>query len=206
MILHKVFLTIIVLSGIATALSVDEILSRDIVQPSFDCAKVIDNGKNDDELYICNKIGVRNAYENKRLALTDSIYGSYYRLVATHIDSKDKVKLKNIAQNMIKSRKQCLESENEIWQALPEGANPIIPLFESTDCMQECYLKALRDITKFLYAVPRYEPIFEKIFYPNPKEYYEVIQNKSIVDIIDKMTQDNLIDKTGKLIVKVDSK
>lgn len=200
MILHKLFLVIILSSVIANALSVDEILTQDRVQPSFDCAKVIDNGKNDDELYICNEIGVRNGYENKRLALTDSMYGSYYRLVTTHIDTQGKIKLKNIAQNMIKSRKQCLMN-SESWQALPNDTNPIIPLVEDTDCMQECYLKALRQITEFLYTTPQYKLIFERIFYLNPKEYYETIQSKNIADIIDKMAHDKLIDKTGKLIV-----
>ena len=212
MILHKVFMIFILFGITANALSVDEILTQDIVQPSFDCNKVIDNGKND-ELYICNYIGVRNEFENKRLALTDSVYGSYYRLVATHIDSQDKKKLKNISQNMIKNRKKCLKLMDEIWQNLPDGANPVIPLFQGTDCMQESYLKALQQITELLYATPKYKPVFEKIFYTNPKKYYELIQGDNITDttykitsIIDKMAQDNLIDKTGKLIIKVDSK
>ena len=149
-------------------------------------------------------LGVRNEFENKRFALTDSVYGSYYRLVATHIDSQDKKKLKNISQNMIKNRKKCLELEDKIWQNLPDSANPIIPLFQGTDCMQESYLKALRQITELLYTTPKYKPIFEKIFYTNPKKYYELIQANDIT-IIDKMARDNLIDKTGKLI-KVDSK
>ncbi|EHP1552738.1 hypothetical protein MK973_001358, partial [Campylobacter coli] len=38
-------------------LSFDELIYKNEVRASFDCSKVKNNGKNDDELIICNKIG-----------------------------------------------------------------------------------------------------------------------------------------------------
>ncbi len=49
---------------------------------SFDCSKIKDDGKSDDELMICNEIGVRNEFENNKLALTDNIYSSLYQNIS----------------------------------------------------------------------------------------------------------------------------
>lgn len=64
------------------ALSFDELIYKDEVKPSFDCSKVKDDGKSDDELMICNEIGVRNEFENKKLALADNIYSSLYQNIS----------------------------------------------------------------------------------------------------------------------------
>ena len=49
------------------ALSFDELIYKDEVKPSFDCSKIKYDGKSDDELMICNKIGVRNKFDNKKI-------------------------------------------------------------------------------------------------------------------------------------------
>lgn len=200
------FITMLILS-VANALDIDELLEQDEIQPSFDCSKVIDDDKNTDELYICNKIGVRNSYENKVLALTDNFYSSYYQYIINHINHRDKRKIKQISLNMIKERKECLKLEDEIAHSLPEGANPIIPLLETTGCMQESYLKAFKQITEFIYKNHQYKDFFEKIFYLNPKEYYDLImttkisESATLFELIKQAAKDNLIDKTGKLII-----
>lgn len=99
------FITMLILS-VANALDIDELLEQDEIQPSFDCSKVIDDDKNTDELYICNKIGVRNSYENKVLALTDNFYSSYYQYIVNHINHRDKRKIKQISLNMIKDKER----------------------------------------------------------------------------------------------------
>lgn len=76
------------------ALSFDELIYKDEVKPSFDCSKVKDDGKSDDELMICNEIGVRNECENKKLALVDNIYSSLYQ---------------NISKKQIKRQKKILK-------------------------------------------------------------------------------------------------
>lgn len=42
-----------------------------------------------DELMICNEIGVRNEFENKKLALVDNIYSSSYQNISKKADKKD---------------------------------------------------------------------------------------------------------------------
>ncbi len=64
------------------ALSFDELIYKDEVKPSFDCSKIKYDGKSDDELMICNKIGVRNEFDNKKLALVDNIYSSLYQNIS----------------------------------------------------------------------------------------------------------------------------
>lgn len=39
-------------------LSFDELIYKNEVRASFDCSKVKNNGKNDDELIICNKMAL----------------------------------------------------------------------------------------------------------------------------------------------------
>lgn len=62
-------------------------------------------------------------------------------------------------------------------------------------------------MTDFIYNNAKYRPIFNEIFTPNPKEYYEFIKSDRqllftlMSELIDKAAKDNLIDKTGKLIV-----
>ncbi|BEJ57609.1 hypothetical protein B10583_00780 [Campylobacter jejuni] len=72
------------------ALSFDELIYKDEVKPSFDCSKIKYDSKSDDELMICNKIGVRNEFENKKLALVDNIYSSLYQNISKKADKKTK--------------------------------------------------------------------------------------------------------------------
>ena len=207
----KILVSLFVMASIAltnlNALNFDEMIAQEFIAPSFDCSKVIDNDKHSDELYICNKIGVINAYENKRLALVDSFYSSYYKIIINNVDFKHQSTIKQISLNMIQNRKECLKLEDVISESLPDDANPIIPLLETTACMQKSYIQAFRQITHFIYNTPAHKPIFEKIFYPNPKEYYESIMTKrkdydynALSDIIKKATNDNLVDKNGALV------
>ncbi len=85
---------IILLLGLSLAslgaLTFDELIYKDEVKPSFDCSKIKYDGKSDDELMICNKIGVRNEFENKKLALVDNIYSSLYQNISKKADKKTK--------------------------------------------------------------------------------------------------------------------
>jgi len=80
-------------------------------------------------------------------------------------------------------------------------------------CFYYPYNKALRQITEFLYTTTQYKIVFEKIFYPNPKKYYDLIMTKKtsspdslfdedaevIFDVIDKAAKDNLVEPNGAL-------
>ncbi|MCW1563782.1 hypothetical protein OLS58_07595, partial [Campylobacter jejuni] len=78
-------------------------------KPSFDCSKVKDDGKSDDELMICNEIGVRNEFENKKLALADNIYSSLYQNISKK-QIKDEKDFKAISKKMLKERKICIKN------------------------------------------------------------------------------------------------
>lgn len=100
---------IILLLGLSLAslgaLSFDELIYKDEVKPSFDCSKIKYDGKSDDELMICNKIGVRNEFDNKKLALVDNIYSSLYQNISKKADKKMKKDFKAISKKMLKERK-----------------------------------------------------------------------------------------------------
>lgn len=68
---------IILLLGLSLAslgaLSFDELIYKDEVKPSFDCSKIKYDGKSDDELMICNKIGVRNEFDNKNIKICKKV-------------------------------------------------------------------------------------------------------------------------------------
>lgn len=126
------------------ALSFDELIYKDEVKPSFDCSKVKDDGKSDDGLMICNEIGVRNEFDNKKLALVDNIYSSLYQNILKKADEKTKKDFKAISKKMIKERKICIKN----MQNTKAGENPILPLLNASDCMQEAYAKALLELTQ----------------------------------------------------------
>lgn len=124
------------------ALSFDELIYKDEVKPSFDCSKIKDDGKSDDELMICNEIGVRNEFENKKLALVDNIYSSLYQNISKKADKKTKKDFKAISKKMIKERKICIKN----MQNTKAGENPILLLLNASDWMQEAYIKALLEL------------------------------------------------------------
>ncbi|NDJ28132.1 hypothetical protein DMB95_01535 [Campylobacter sp. MIT 12-8780] len=181
------------------ALSIDEMLEQEILPPSFDCAKVVDN---DDELLLCNQSALMIEYENKLSAAMDNFYSSYYRIVSKHINAQDKNKLRNISKAMIKERQRKVKEELELTD-LPEGANPIIPALNAVEMMQDVYLAYFQKITNFIYDEPKYKHIFEQIFTPNAQEYYKLIQTSdTLKTIIDKAAKEGLVDKRGRLLAK----
>ncbi|MGX2985194.1 hypothetical protein ACWIWK_06980 [Helicobacter sp. 23-1048] len=208
----KIFVSLFVMVGIAltnlNALNFDEMMAQEFIAPSFDCSKA----KYDDEGAICGDFS--HIDSNANLALQDNFYSSYYRLVMKNIDSKDKPKIKQVSRDMIKNRRKCIdESMERIAKAHKEmeeegmRGNPIHFEMAQSDCITDGYITAFRQITQFIYNIPAHKPIFEKIFYPNPKEYYESIMTKNknydfnaLSDIIKKATNDNLVDKNGAFV------
>ncbi|MGX3044648.1 hypothetical protein [Helicobacter sp. T3_23-1056] len=208
----KILVSLFVMASIAltnlNALNYDEMIAQRFIAPSFDC----DKAQYDDEGAICGDFSYIDS--NVSLALQDNFYSSYYRLVMKNIDSKDKPKIKQVSLDMIKNRRKCIdESMERIAKAHTEmeeegmRGNPIHFEMAQEDCITDEYINTFRQITQFIYNIPAHKPIFEKIFYPNPKEYYESIMTKRKEDdynalsyIIKKATSDNLIDKNGALV------
>ncbi len=196
------------------------------VKPSFDCMKA----KSGNEKAICSD-GIGMAFNG--IPLIDNFYASYYKIIIKEINYSDKQRIKNISLQMLKQRRQCpsklhfhdnfskeaFDRENE--KLIKEGYDPIDLRNLSSgyasvlmmNCYESVYLKALREITEFIYNNPKYKNIFEQIFYPNPKGYYQLIMNKKplnpdspfdddaevIFDVIDKAAKDNLLESNGAL-------
>ncbi|RDU60641.1 hypothetical protein CQA53_10720 [Helicobacter didelphidarum] len=196
------------------------------VKPSFDCAKA----KSDDEKIICGD-GIGMAFNG--VPIIDNFYTSYYNLVIKEINPSDKQTTKNISLQMLKQRRQCpsklhfhdsfskeaFDRENE--KIAKEGYNPIdlenlssgYASVLAMNCYESVYLKALREITEFIYTHPKYKHIFEQIFYPNPSKYYHLITIKKqnipyelrdfdaemVGEIIDEAIKDNLVESNGAL-------
>lgn len=214
--LNRLLFAIMLLHSFANALSLDEILDQDYIEPSFDCdkAQYREYGvgeykyKYEDEQAICGGL-----WSNTFLALQDNLYASYYQIVMKNIDSTDRDRIKQISLDMIKYRRKCIDGsikhilqvEKAMGEEMSEKEyrfNPVIHKYIS-DCILLDYLEAFKQITEFIYNNPKYKGLFEKIFYPNPKEYYDILFAKQLDDrllkLAKKATKDNLIDKNGKL-------
>lgn len=210
--LNRLLLAIMLLHSFANALSLDEILDQDYIEPSFDCDKArygeFGEYKYEDEYAICG--GLMYLRSNSFLALQDNLYASYYQIVMKNIDSTDRDRIKQISLNMIKHRRKCIDetisnTQQDEKEMRKEGYrfNPANFDIGISDCILLDYLEALKQITEFIYNNPKYKGLFEKIFYPNPKEYYDILFTKQLDDRLltftEKAAQDNLINKNGKL-------
>ena len=200
-ILNKFYIVFILVSSL-NALSLEEMLQQDNIKPSFDC----DLPKlSESEMDICGGVGMIPA---SYFAIIDNFYSSYYKAVIKHIDLKDKTIIKNISLTMLKERgKVCPNTKFD--DNVSSGLNSAL----AAQCYYYPYNKALREITEFIYNNPKYKNIFEQIFYPNPKGYYQLIMNKKplnpdspfdddaevIFDVIDKAAKDNLLKSNGAL-------
>lgn len=199
--LNKVYILFILVS-ILNALSLEEMVQQDNIKPSFDCDSV---KLSESEMDICDGVGMIPA---SYFAIIDNLYSSYYKAVVKHIDLKDKTIIKNISLTMLKERgKVCPNTKFD--DNVSSGLNSALV----AQCYYYPYNKAFRQITEFIYNNPKYKNIFEKIFYPNPKEYYQLIMNKRLLnpdspfdddaevifDVINKAAKDNLLEFNGAL-------
>lgn len=211
--------------NLSHALSIDDLMIPG-VKPSFDCMKA----KSGNEKAICSD-GIGMAFNG--IPLIDNFYASYYKIIIKEINYSDKQRIKNISLQMLKQRRQCpsklhfhdnfskeaFDRENE--KLIKEGYDPIDLRNLSSgyasvlmmNCYESVYLKALREITEFIYTHPQYKYIFEQIFYPNPNKYYHLIMTKKynipyelrdfdaemIGEIIDEAIKDGLIESNGAL-------
>lgn len=198
--MKKLFAILILSFTWLEALDLDEMLGQEFIEPTSTCDVNYQDIVNYDNLPVwCNEALLMNEYESKVTAIMDNFYFSYRKILAKHINVEDKNKIDDMVKNMLAKQDECQEMANNI--ELPDGANSIIPFFELTSCLQDEYGKSFYELSSFIYDNPKYKHIFDEIFTPNPKGYYELIKSsKDLRKIIDKAAKDNLIDNTGKLI------
>lgn len=175
--------------------------------PSFDC----DKDTNTAETLICFGRWRYNA-------VLDNFYASYYYVIMQNISDDRKTEIKKIAKEMIKKRnneveqtdKEIQEHNNEIYtdeEQVSKRSGLQLSWEESIgDIISEHYKSAIMEFTRFIL---QYDPhLFTQIFHTHTEEYKAIFQDKEAeyYYVLGALYLDNLIDETGKLIVKVDSK
>ncbi|EHE6746385.1 hypothetical protein J0P59_001539 [Campylobacter coli] len=183
-------------------LSFDELIYKNEVRASFDCSKVKNNGKNDDELIICNKIGAINEFENKKLALMDNIFISLYQELLKNANENIKEDFKLVVKKMFRERKNCAKViSNDLLQA---DQDPQLPFVYKTDCIEKTYAKVFLELMQKAKKDTQSKERLKQIFNNQVNRYENLIQ-MSIQDpidleiFIDNLAQEGLIDDNARL-------
>ncbi|EAH5498545.1 hypothetical protein [Campylobacter coli] len=183
-------------------LSFDELIYKNEVRASFDCSKVKNNGKNDDELIICNKIGAINEFENKKLALMDNIFISLYQELLKNANENIKEDFKLVVKKMFRERKNCAKViSNDLLQA---DQDPQLPFVYKTDCIEKTYAKVFLELMQKAKKDTQSKERLKQIF-NNQADRYENLIQMSIQDpidleiFIDNLAQEGLIDDNARL-------
>ncbi len=184
-------------------LSFDELIYKNEVRASFDCSKVKNNGKNDDELIICNKIGAINEFENKKLALMDNIFISLYQELLKNANENIKEDFKLVVKKMFRERKNCAKViSNDLLQADQDPQSPFFVY--KTDCIEKTYAKVFLELMQKAKKDTQSKERLKQIF-NNQVDRYENLIQMSIQDpidleiFIDNLTQEGLIDDNARL-------
>ncbi|EAI4004858.1 hypothetical protein APO45_06570 [Campylobacter coli] len=183
-------------------LSFDELIYKNEVRASFDCSKVENNGKNDDELIICNKIGAINEFENKKLALMDNIFISLYQELLKNANENIKEDFKLVVKKMFRERKNCAKViSNDLLQV---DQDPQLPFVYKTDCIEKTYAKVFLELMQKAKKDTQSKERLKQIF-NNQADRYENLIQMSIQDpidleiFIDNLAQEGLIDDNARL-------
>ncbi|EAI6258126.1 hypothetical protein CCW97_07195 [Campylobacter coli] len=183
-------------------LSFDELIYKNEVRASFDCSKVKNNGKNDDELIICNKIGAINEFENKKLALMDNIFISLYQELLKNANENIKEDFKLVVKKMFRERKNCAKViSNDLLQV---DQDPQLPFVYKTDCIEKTYAKVFLELMQKAKKDTQSKERLKQIF-NNQVDRYENLIQMSIQDpidleiFIDNLAQEGLIDDNARL-------
>lgn len=182
---------------------------RENLKPSFDCSK---DNLNVAEDFICNSayftLIVENNIENiyPTEIYLDNLFSSYYKLIMQHTPKDKKQEVRKIAREAMKSRDSAA-SCGEIVDYDKDGepirlGNATLAICIS-DNIAAAYAYGIKELSAYLSK--HNKKLLDSIF----SKYIEDIDNLDYLNIdefLDKLYMDNVIDETGKLIIKVDSK
>ncbi|NHG50198.1 hypothetical protein GRO02_001250 [Campylobacter jejuni] len=183
-------------------LSFDELIYKNEVRASFDCSKVKNNGKNDDELIICNKIGAINEFENKKLALIDNIFISLYQELLDNANDNMKEDFKLVLKKMFKERKNYTKAISNDYLHISQ--DPALLFVYKADCIEEIYAKAFLGLMQKAKKDTQSKEKLRQIF-NNQIDKYENLIQQSIQDpinleiFIDNLAKEDLIDSNARL-------
>lgn len=160
--------------------------------------------------------------EWKYNVILDNFYTSYYHKIMQNISNDKKSELKKIAKEMINKRnkevgqinkeeirikaneKSYRDKDEEEWTGNMKALD--LTWQEEINIISKHYEEAIMQLSDFVLC--HQADLFAKIFYKHTEEYKMILQSKEADYelILGALYFDNLIDKTGKLIDKVDSK
>ncbi|EGK8210899.1 hypothetical protein IO479_000086 [Campylobacter coli] len=197
-----ILLTILSFLGL-WGLSFDELIyNKNEAKPSFDCSRLKDNGKNDDELILCNKIGAINEFENKKLALIDNIFINLYQELLDNANDNMKEDFKLVLKKMFKERKNYTKAISNDYLYISQ--DPALPFVYKANYIGKIYAKAFLGLVQKAKKDTQSKERLKQIFNDQVDKYENLIQI-SIQDpinleiFIDNLAQEDLIDHNAKL-------
>ena len=127
----------------------------------------------------------------------DNFFTSYYHFIMQHTPKEKKQKVKKIAKEAMKKREYIDKCSNEITSSA--GIQMC-----SHDYIGSAYEYGIRELTK--YVSLNNPKLLDSVLLQYVKEVANIKVEYGRAELLDRLYIDNLIDKTGKLIIKVDSK
>ena len=166
---------------------------RESLAPSFNCDL---ESNSEVEVVICCAASCGMTREPTVIFL-DNFFTSYYHLIMQHTPKDRKQEVKKIAKEAMKQR----ETITICKEALSSAAVQLC----SQQTIANAYEYGIQELTKY---VSIYNPkLLDSVFSQYAKEIENFKVNEYLrVELLDKLYIDNIIDETGRLIVKVDSK
>lgn len=177
---------------------------RQNLDPSFDCAKESSKESKVAEEAICNSpfwnlmVDPDIKYIYPTLVYLDNLFSSYYKLIMQHTPKDKRQEVKKIAREAMKQRNRvAMCNKNALsraarWMCINDG-------------VAISYAYGIRELTQYLSI--NNPKLLDSIFSQYAKEIGNIkFDGDYKAELLDKLYKDNIIDETGKLVVKVDSK
>ena len=161
------------------------------LEPSFNCAKAIDGV----EEYICFSASAGMA-ATPALILIDNLFTSYYKVIIQHTATPQKDNIRAIAKKAMKQRDSNFK--NVVCSA--EMSSAYCQILHN-DSIFEAYSLGIRELSQ---SLAKTNPALLHSIFSNHTE--QILQNGISEQILDSLYMDNIINETGKLIIKVDFK
>ncbi|WP_416829640.1 hypothetical protein [Helicobacter ganmani] len=160
------------------------------LEPSFNCAKA----RGGTEEYICFSASAGMA-ATPALMLIDNLFTSYYKMIMQHTATPQKDNIRAIAKKAMKQRDSNFK--NVVCSAEMSSAYCQI---STNDSIFLAYSLGIRELSQSLAEI---NPALLHSIFLNHTE--QILQNGISEQMLDSLYQDNLIDETGKLIIKENS-
>ena len=160
------------------------------LEPSFNCAKA----RSGIEEYICFSASSGMA-TTPALMLVDNLFASYYKVIIQHTATPQKDHIRAIANKAMKRRDKDFSSivcDTQMSSAYCQISH--------NDSIFEAYSLGIRELSQ---SLAKTNPALLHSIFSNHTE--QILQNGISEQMLDSLYMDNIINETGKLIVRVDS-